>query len=300
MASESQRGVMNRPVLDDLEGDRLPSGLPPVIDAHVHVFPSALFEAVWSWFDAYAWPIRYRFDAPAVVRFLEQRGLAHLVVMQYAHRPGIAEELNRFLADLCRSDDRLTGLATVFPGETGAAKILAQAFDLGLAGVKLHAHVQCFTLDGQGFDEVCRVCAEFGKPLLVHAGREPWSPHYGCDPHVICRADRVAAILEKYSTLKLCVPHLGADEFEAYRRMIEEHDNLWLDTTMALADFLPFNGVPALTDLRSDRILFGTDFPNLPYAWDREIRRLAARRLPTALLESVLWRNAAELYAISL
>ena len=91
-----------------------PPGLPPVIDAHVHVFPPALFEAVWSWFDTYAWPVRYRLEARAVTTFLEQRGLAHLVVMQYAHRPGIAADLNRFLAELCRGDTRLTGLATVF------------------------------------------------------------------------------------------------------------------------------------------------------------------------------------------
>ena len=104
----------------------------------------------------------------------------------------------------------------------------------------------------------------------------------------------------RYPDLKLCIPHLGADEFGDYRRLIQNYDNLWLDTTMALADFLPFEGVPDLRDLRADRILFGTDFPNLPYAWDREIRLLAARDLPQDLLEGLLWRNAAQLYAIAL
>ncbi len=286
--------------LNDAEGDRLPCGLPPVIDAHVHVFPPALFEAVWSWFDAYAWPVRYRLDAGAGVNFLKERGLDHLVLMQYAHRPGIAAALNRFMAELCRDDVRLTGMATVFPGEAGAASILEEAFASGLAGVKLHAHVQCFALDGAPFDAVCRVCRAFQKPLVVHAGREPWSPHYPCDPHLICRADWIEAILKKYPDLKLCVPHLGADEFGEYRRLIQDYDNLWLDTTMALAGYLPFEGVPELTDLRADRILFGTDFPNLPYAWDREIRLLAARNLPQDLLENILWRNATRLFQISL
>ena len=36
----------------------------------------------------------------------------------------------------------VTGLATVLPGEEGAAKILTDAFDTGLRGVKLHCHVQ--------------------------------------------------------------------------------------------------------------------------------------------------------------
>jgi predicted TIM-barrel fold metal-dependent hydrolase len=291
---------MKMPIPDDVEGHCLAADLPPVIDAHVHVFPAALFEAVRSWFDAYAWPVRYRLDARAVVDFLDRRGLAHLVVMQYAHRPGIAASLNRFMADLCRHDPRLTGLATVYPGEAGAASILEQAFALGLGGVKLHAHVQCFALDGAALDEVCRVCSAHQKPLLIHAGREPWSPHYACDPRQLCRADHIESLLGKYPDLNICVPHLGADEFGAYGRLIRDYDNLWLDTTMALADFLPFADVPRLTDLRADRILFGTDFPNIPYAWDREIRLLAARRLPADLLEAVLWRNAAQLYDISL
>jgi hypothetical protein len=54
---------MKMPIPDDVEGHCLAADLPPVIDAHVHVFPAALFEAVRSWFDAYAWPVRYRLDA---------------------------------------------------------------------------------------------------------------------------------------------------------------------------------------------------------------------------------------------
>ena len=286
------------PAVNDVEGERLPAGLPPVVDVHVHLFPDALFEAVWSWFDAYAWPIRYRLGAEAILDFLHSRGLAHLVLLQYAHRPGIAAELNRFMAGLCRERLWVSGLATVFPGEDGAAAVLGEAFAMGLAGVKLHAHVQCFALDGAPLAEVCRVCADAGKPLLIHAGREPWSPHYPCDPYAICRADLVARLLQAYPKLNICVPHLGADEFDAYRRLLERHDNLWLDTTMALAGFFPFEGQPALTDLRADRLLFGTDFPNLPYAWDREIRRIAAMGLPRDLLEGLLHRNAAALFGI--
>ena len=62
------------PALDDPEGDAVPTGLPPVVDAHVHVFPDAVFDAVWRWFDRHGWPIRYRLHAEAVVDFLLARG----------------------------------------------------------------------------------------------------------------------------------------------------------------------------------------------------------------------------------
>ena len=80
--------------------------------------------------------------------------------------------------------------------------------------------------------------------------------------------------------------------------MIERYDNLWLDTTMTLAEYLPMDYFPNLAKMRSDRIIFGTDFPNLPYAWDREIRRLVQMDLNEERLERILGRNAVEFYNI--
>ncbi len=75
--------------------------------------------------------------------------------------------------------------------------------------------------------------------------------------------------------------------------------NLWLDTTMTLADYLPMDYFPELTEMRADRIIFGTDFPNLPYAWDREIRRLIELKLPDTALERILGANALEFYCVN-
>jgi len=99
--------------------------------------------------------------------------------------------------------------------------------------------------------------------------------------------------------LKLCVPHLGADEFDDYRQLMENYDNLWLDTTMTLANYLPMDYFPELSKMRVDRIIFGTDFPNLPYAWDREIKCLAGLNLPGNTLARILGKNASEFYSIN-
>jgi hypothetical protein len=50
----------------------------------------------------------------------------------------------------------------------------------------------------------------------------------------------------------------------------------------------------------SDRIMFGTDFPNLPYACDREIKCLAAIPLPRTLLSKLLHENALDFFKIHL
>lgn len=284
--------------LADPEGARVPEGLPPVIDAHVHVFPDRLMGAVRRWFDEHGWPVRYRLSSEELIDFLLARGVEHLVLLHYAHRPGLARELNRYVAGLCAGNRRVTGLATVFPGEEGAPALLEEAFGLGLAGVKLHQHVQCFDPGGPDLREVAAVCAASGKPLVAHLGREPRSPAYKCDPHACCAAAKTDVLLGEFPSLKLCVPHLGSDEYEAYARLAERHENLWLDSTMMLAGF--FRGIdpPPLTRFRADRVLYGSDFCNLPHAWDRELTRIARMALPEGFLRGFLAGNARALYGL--
>ncbi|GAB4258122.1 MAG: hypothetical protein Kow0092_05500 [Deferrisomatales bacterium] len=293
-------GALARPLpaLDDPEGERVPSGLPPVVDAHVHVFPEPLMAAIRRWFDAHGWPARYRLSSEELIDFLLSRGVVHLVLLHYAHRPGVARGLNRYMAELCRKTPRVTGLATVFPGEPGAEAILAEALDLGLAGVKLHAHVQGVDVGGPEVRRVCEWCAARGAPVVAHFGREPKSPAYSDDPHALCGAERVSQLLETVPELRLCVPHLGADEFEAYARLQERYDNLWLDTTMMLAGYFPGMEPPPLERFRLDRVMYGSDFCNLPYAWDRELKAVAAAKLEREEREGLLWRNAARFFSL--
>ncbi len=288
------------PAIDDREGDHVPESLPEVIDAHVHLFPDNLFESIWQWFEKFGWPIRYQFSSQEAIEFLLSRGVKQIVGLHYAHRPGVARELNAYMAKLCRSYQQLTGMATVYPGENGADQILTEAFDKGLSGVKLHCHVQCFDMLGPAMHAIYKLCAENQKPLIMHVGREPKSPAYPCDPYELCSADRLEQVIKTYSGLRVCVPHLGADEFESYRRLLENYDNLWLDTTMTLADYLPFSNIPDLGEMRTDRLIFGSDFPNLPYAWDREIQQLCSLNLARERLSKLLYQNAAEFYAINM
>jgi predicted TIM-barrel fold metal-dependent hydrolase len=287
------------PALDDREGDHVPESLPEVIDAHVHLFPDNLFESIWQWFEKFGWPIRYQFSSQEAIEFLLSRGVKQIVGLHYAHRPGVARELNAYMAKLCRSYQQLTGMATVYPGENGADQILTEAFDKGLSGVKLHCHVQCFDMLGPGMHAIYKLCAENQKPLIMHVGREPKSPAYLCDPYELCSADRLEQVIKTYSGLRVCVPHLGADEFESYRRLLENYDNLWLDTTMTLADYLPFSNIPDLGEMRADRLIFGSDFPNLPYAWDREIQKLCGLNLTRERLSKLLSQNAVEFYKLA-
>jgi hypothetical protein len=282
--------------MHDAEGERLPTSLPDVVDAHVHLFPDRVFDAIHRWFEAYGWPIRYPFHTPEVLSFLFARGVSRVVALAYSHRPGMARTLNAYMAEVCRNEPRVTGLATVLPGEPGAVAILEETFAAGLSGVKLHCHVQCFSPDADALHELYEACVAADKPMVIHAGREPSSAAYTCDPYALCAVERIERVLTDYPALCVVVPHLGIDEYDGYERLLGRHDNLWLDTTMVVADYLPFPSPIRMLEARPERIMYGTDFPNLPYAWDREVKKIAAHGLGEEALAAVLGGTAKALF----
>ncbi|MBW1780261.1 MAG: amidohydrolase [Deltaproteobacteria bacterium] len=287
------------PSINDQEDSKVPDGLPPLIDAHVHIFPRTIFSAIWKWFDNNAWHIRYQMTSSGIFEFLLSRGVKHIIALQYAHKPGIAKRLNDYMSEKCKAyDGRVTGMATVFPGEDNAEGILQAAFDSGLSGLKLHAHVQCFDMNGEQMNRLYECCQINKKPIVMHIGREPKSTAYGCDPYQLCSAERLEHVLNDFPALKICVPHMGFDEISAYRELIEKYDNLWLDTTMVITDYFPIEEKTPLEHYRSDRIMYGSDFPNIPYSWDRELKELKAVHISHEVMEKICYKNAVDFFSL--
>ncbi|MBM9603955.1 amidohydrolase family protein [Desulfopila inferna] len=287
----------NMPIINDQEGSEVAADLPAIVDAHVHIFPDTIFSAIWKWFDENAWKIRYRLNSPQIFDYLLSRGVHHIIALQYAHKPGIARQLNSYMSEQCRAYvDRVTGMATVYPGEKDAGRVLQEAFDIGLGGLKLHAHVQCFEVNSDQMYILYECCSTNRKPLIMHIGREPKSTAYNCDPYQLCRAEGLERVLKDFPELRICVPHLGFDEVAEYKRLIEKFDNLWLDTTMVINDYFPIKEKIELGRYRPERIMYGSDFPNIPYAWDRELKVLQETDITADALEKITWRNAVEFF----
>jgi predicted TIM-barrel fold metal-dependent hydrolase len=287
------------PIINDKEGGFIPHGLPRVIDSHVHIFPGKIFSSIWSWFDQHAWKIRYQMNTTSLIKYLLDHGVSHVVALQYAHKPGISEMLNSYMVKKCNEfKGQVTGMATVFPGEPDADKILMNAFANGLKGVKLHAHVQCFDMNSPDMDVIYDICEKKGKPMVMHVGREPKSEEYHCDPYEICKAAKLEAVLKNFPKLNICVPHLGFDEIKEYQNLIEKYDTLWLDTAMVLTDYFPMKNRIGIEHYRAERIMYGSDFPNIPYAWDRELKWLNQSSLSIENLEWILHKSAEMFFKI--
>lgn len=288
----------------------------PIVDAHVHAFPPRVFAAIWRWFDTYAWRVRYQLEAAQAIAHLLDRGVSRVVLLHYPHVPGMAASLNAFSAALAKEEPRAVACASVLPGEPGARAILDEALGpLGCGVIKIHCHVMCVAPDDRRLDDVYDAAAAHEVPVVIHAGDAPVFPRKDCDVVGMCTPEALDRALARHPRTTVIVPHLGSSRMEEIAALLERHERLHLDTTMAIAGFLPFtldrrsdevlapsvqSRALELVRKHSDRILYGSDFPNLPYEWDRELRVLADLDLTPAARAAILGGNAARLFGLSL
>jgi predicted TIM-barrel fold metal-dependent hydrolase len=102
----------------------------------------------------------------------------------------------------------------------------------------------------------------------------------------------------------MIVAHMGMPEYVDFLDLCEQYDDLHLDTTMAFTPFteelMPFprKAYPRLLDM-SDRILFGSDFPNIPYGYLDALTVLTRLDgIDDGWLRGVLHDNGARLFGL--
>ena len=67
---------------------------------------------------------------------------------------------------------------------------------------------------------------------------------------------------------------------------------------MMLSGFFGGDYLELLERSRPDRVMYGSDFPNLPYAWDRELRAVAASDLSDERIELLTDKVASEFFEL--
>jgi predicted TIM-barrel fold metal-dependent hydrolase len=263
----------------------------PFIDFHTHLFPTRLFRAIWSYFEEHLWPVRYQGETDQLIQTLLDSGAQRFVFSTYAHKPSMARELNRWSAEIARQQPRAIPLGTFHPLDD-VEGLAREAFgELGLAGFKIHCQVQQCYPDDPGLFPAYREAERAGKICLIHCGREP-------EPSPFTDARRFERVLRRFPGLTFVVAHMGADEFDRYYDLLATYENLYLDTTMVFTGFLPW--APRIGGLIEfqDRILYGSDYPNIPYELTTGVHGLLALELGSGIEDKILYSNAARLLGL--
>jgi uncharacterized protein len=280
---------------------RARAGLPALIDVHTHFMPERLLAAVWAYFDAggplvgRTWPIRYRIAEEARVAVLRGLGVRAFTSMLYPHKPGMARSLNDWAADFAARTPDCVHTATLF-AEPSAVSDVRRAVAQGARVFKCHLQVGQFDPNDPVLDGAWGLLAEAGIPVVTHCGSGPVPGRYtGPGP--------VGSLLARHPRLQLVVAHLGMPEYAEFLDLAEHYDSVLLDTTMAFTGFIeedapfPRGELPRLAAL-GDRVLLGTDFPNIPYSYADALEALEQAALGTAWLRAVCHDNAAALFGL--
>lgn len=273
-------------------------GLPGIFDVHVHFLPPPVMRKVREQFDSAGpligreWPLVYRGDDDERVEQLRTLGVRRFSSLPYAHRPGIAGYLNHWSAQFAAAVPECLSSATFFP-EDGVEAYVGELIDAGTEIFKVHVQVGDFDLVDPLLDGAWGQLAEAGTPVVVHASGGPvGNDHTGPEP--------MRALMDRHPTLTAVIAHMGAPEYTGFLAIAEDFDRVHLDTTMAFTDFFeemaafPRELRTRLRDLE-DRVLLGSDFPNIPYAYAHQLESLERLDLGEDWLRRVCWENAARL-----
>ncbi|MFF4439525.1 amidohydrolase family protein [Streptomyces sp. NPDC001621] len=277
-------------------------GLPGLVDVHTHFMPERVLRKVWDYFDTQgpltgglAWPISYRKEEAERTLLLREFGVRAFTSMLYPHKPGMAPWLNGWAAGFARRTPDCLHTATLHP-EPGVETYVREAVEAGARVFKAHVQVGAYDPADELLDGAWGLLAEARIPVVIHCGSGPApGKHTGPEP--------IARVLARHPRLRLIVAHLGMPEYEDFLALAERYDEVRLDTTMAFTDFaerlapFPPRALPRLAAL-GDRVLLGSDFPNIPYPYLHQLRALELLDLGREWLRAVCHDNAARLFGL--
>ena len=260
----------------------------PLVDFHVHLFPDRLFDAIWRQFVAdYGWNVLHQLYWRESLAYLRRRGVGTAVYSNYAHRPGIARGLNDWNLNVLAETPSLYCFAAFHPEDDDGLAMAATLLDHPrILGFKLQLLVQRFFPDDERLFPLYELVMAKGKRLLFHVGTGPVGNEFvGVVPF--------RRLLARYPGLPAIIAHMGALEYGAFGELLADHPRLYMDTAFS---FLPRLG--SMFDLGDDfleryrdRILYGSDFPNILFPREDEIDTLLNLNLSQAFYDAVFRDN---------
>ncbi len=267
------------------------------IDIHSHFFPYKMFTAVWEYFEKHNWSIHYKDTPENLAMTLRGFGAERFTVLNYLHKPGLRDGLAEWTRDFAASQPGAIPFGTLFPGEDGNISAARRWFDeWNFMGLKIQPLVSRRPIQDPSMYPVFELMQERGKWLIAHAGTAPY-------PNEFTHLRFLEIMLSDFPGLNTILCHMGGYEYDLALDMLERFPRLFLDTTMIFVRTNVFDSAYPLPSERllsySDRLLFGSDYPNIPYPYEESVNGLLRLELGEVFLTKVFRENAERIFNLS-
>ncbi len=268
---------------------QLPESL---VDFHVHLFPDKGFDAIWKFFEAMSQvEVRYKMYYKECINYLNKQDVSPIVYSNYAHKKGIAEPMNEWNIQVLEEFSDLFCFTPYHPDDERALEYTERMLaHPRVVGVKMHFEVQKFYPNDERLYPLYELIIDRGKRLLLHIGNGPSGNEFVGFAHI-------RKLLDRFPNLPVNIPHMGCYEFSQFMTLLDDHPNIYLDTAFTFWPDLPFSfnlGRETLEN-HKDRILYGSDFPNVILPRESEIEQLLAFNLSDDFYEKVFYKNGLNL-----
>jgi len=262
-------------------------------DAHVHLFPPRMFQAIWRWFERFGVSMPYRGLSQAkLTGHLAGMGVEKAFLLAYAHKAGISLDINRWINGFCKKNPMYLPFGCVHPDDPDLDRVIEEALDrFNFCGFKIHYLVMEKRADAPELAPIYSALEDRGKALVAHASTAPVpAPWLGMDT--------IEPVLSAYPGLTVQIAHLGHFELDKVFRLMKKYPNLYLDTAWALGNSSIEVDSEAIRDLILEfpsRIVYGSDFPIIMEDPRLTVDRILGLSLPENIIEALLRENAAKM-----
>lgn len=265
-----------------------------MIDFHVHLFPDNMFDALWKTFHKlYGITILYKYYYRQCIEYLKAHNIHHIVYSNYAHKKGMAQWLNAWNRQILDEFDNLYCFAAYHPDDENslvhAEEIISHQ---KILGIKIHCLVQEIAPDDDRLFPLYEMVMDRKKRLLMHAGTGPIGNEF-------VGIKRFRSLMDRYPNLPVNIAHMGGLEYSDFIRLLDEYPNLYMDTAFSFWPQTPwtFNLDINLLEKYKDKIIYGSDFPNIFLPREDEISYLRKLNLSDDFYNKIFLENGIKLLA---
>ena len=256
-------------------------GLPGIVDVHVHFLPERMLHKVWAYFDEARAALRHRLADPLPQP--EAGAGRHAAQARRARgSPRWSTRTSRAWRggspggspSSPRARPGAVPTATLFP-EPDVADYLGAAVEAGARVVKVHVQVGGFDPRDPLLRPAWGLLADAGVPAVVHCGD---------GPHAAARTPGSTSSVRcwpQHPRLPVVLAHAGMPDFAGaldlrgpLRRACTSTRRWSARRSASGIAPLPADWPARLAGV-ADRVVFGSDFPNIPYPYAKQVRAVA-------------------------